>query len=94
MSPGIPPGYSTTSAFSPKPSGLRCITPEFVSQLGPTLQSLFPFRLRVVDPSTAIAAQLDWESDRSEPRSARLGGPVDELHDELHQLIGRPSGGL
>jgi hypothetical protein len=23
MSPGIPPGYSSTSAFSPKPSGLR-----------------------------------------------------------------------
>jgi hypothetical protein len=23
MSPGMPPGYSSTSAFSPKPNGLR-----------------------------------------------------------------------
>jgi hypothetical protein len=49
--------------FSPEPEPERpqVIAPEFVAELGSTLQSAFPFGQGVIDPSAAVATQEIWK---------------------------------
>src|SRR5215471_4219875 len=70
--------------------GSQVIVPELVSRLGSALQSRLPLGLRVVDPAAAIAAQLIGEAVDLDLGLSSLGGVVDQLRNEMHQLVGRP----
>src|SRR5260370_14825277 len=80
--------------LQPKAEWSQVFTPEFEAELGSALQSLVPVRLRVVDPSAAIDAQCVWKAVDLNFALSALGGLVDQLHEELHQLVGRPGWGL
>src|SRR5215475_12729823 len=66
------------------------IAPEFVAGTRATLQSLVPVRLRVVYPPAVVAAEAIWKTIHLDFALPALGGAVDQLHDELHHLLGRP----
>jgi hypothetical protein len=63
--------------LQPEAERSQVLVPEIVSSLGSAFQSLFPIGLRVVDPSTAIAAQLIGEAVDLNFGLSGLGGPVD-----------------
>src|SRR6266446_10456632 len=80
--------------LQPKAEWSQVFTPEFEAELGSALQSLVPVRLRVVDPSAAIGAQCVWKAVDLDFALSALSGLADQLHEELHQLVGRPGRGL
>src|SRR5690242_9683970 len=66
------------------------IAPEFIAGPRATLQSLVPAGLRVVYPPAAVAAEAIWKTIDLDFALPAFGGAVHQLHDELHQLLGRP----
>src|SRR5215813_2579929 len=68
----------------------QMIAPEFVAGPRATLQSLVPIGLRVVYSPAVVAAEVIWKTIHLDFTLPALGGAVDQLHDELHQLLGRP----
>src|SRR5262245_12580653 len=68
----------------------QMIAPEFSAGLRAPLQMLVPIGLRVVYPPAVVAAEAIWKTIDLDLALPALGGAVDQLHDELHHLLGRP----
>jgi hypothetical protein len=53
------------------------LAPEFIAELGSTLQCILPFGKRVVDPSATIATQGIGKAINLDRALPALGGAVD-----------------
>jgi hypothetical protein len=94
MSPGMPPGYSSTSALRPKPSGCKCSRQNSKPSLGRPSNVWDQSGFRVVDASAAISAHRIWKAINPDLDLTSVRRAADQLHDHMQQLLRGPLGQL